>query len=252
MGRFARVHGKKRATGAYKVLNRQVGKAQQAYGMIQEGDRVAVGISGGKDSFTLMWILQERLSRIPVKYHLQGIHIDPGFDDTSAAEIVKYCQARNYPLRVEKTDFGIKAHSEENRENPCFLCSRLRRQRLFELAQEMGCAKIALGHHKDDLIETLFLNMCYTGEIATMKPLQEFFGGEITVIRPLAYTDEKTISYFARAMNMPEITNACPTSGVSKREEIKQLLDGLYKQNPTIRGNLFRSMSRVKTDYLLK
>ncbi|MBI9077057.1 MAG: tRNA 2-thiocytidine(32) synthetase TtcA [Desulfatibacillum sp.] len=252
MSRFARVHGKKLPGGVYKVLNRQVGKAQQAYDMIQDGDRVAVGISGGKDSFTLMWILQERLSRIPVKYHLQGIHIDPGFDDTSATEIARYCEEMGYPLRVEKTDFGLKAHSEENRENPCFLCSRLRRQRLFELAQEMGCPKIALGHHKDDLIETLFLNMCYTGEIATMKPLQEFFGGEMTVIRPLAYTDEKTISTFARAMNMPEIKNACPSSGVSKRAEIKQLLEGLYKQNPKIRGNLFRSMSRVKTDYLLK
>ena len=252
MSRFSRLRGSGFPASTYRALNKQVGRVQQAYPMIGDGERVAVGISGGKDSFTLMWALTERLSRIPVKYELMGVHVDPGFDDGAADQIQAYCDKMGYSLRLEKTDFGLQAHSDKNRENPCFLCSRLRRQRLFEVAREMGCNKVALGHHKDDLIETLFLNMCYAGEIASMKPVQEFFGGEITVIRPLAFADEKTIKRFSRAMNMPEIHNGCPTSRTSKRGEIKSLLEGLYKQNPKIRGNLFRSMSRVRPDYLLK
>ena len=95
---------------------------------------------------------------------------------------------------METTDFGVVAHSPENRENPCFLCSRLRRKRLFEIADELNCTKLALGHHKDDIIETLFMNMCYAGEISTMKPSQSFFEGKFTVIRPLAYADEDSIA----------------------------------------------------------
>lgn len=252
MTRFSSLRGKNVPISTYRVLNRQVGRAQHAYNMIKDGDRVAVGISGGKDSFTLMWVLTERLSRIPIKYELVGIHIDLGFENSNAGQIAAFCKKTGYELCVEHTDFGLIAHSDKNRENPCFLCSRLRRQRLFEAAKRLGCSKIALGHHKDDLIETLFLNMCYSGEIATMKPVQSFFDGEITVIRPLAYVDEKTIQRFSRAMDMPEIHNGCPTSNTSKREEIKQFLQALYKQNSKIRGNLFRSMSRVRTDYLLK
>ncbi|MGD9022351.1 MAG: tRNA 2-thiocytidine biosynthesis TtcA family protein, partial [Deltaproteobacteria bacterium] len=155
--------------------------------MISDGDRIAIGLSGGKDSLTLMWTLHERLSRIPISYSFVAIYIDLGFERDPANAIRDYCKAMGYELHVEHTDYGRQAHSEKNRENPCFLCSRLRRKRLFELAYERGCKKLAFGHHKDDIIETLFLNMCYSGEISTMVPFQPFFDGKLTVIRPLAF-----------------------------------------------------------------
>jgi len=178
--------------------------------------------------------------------------VDPGFEGGFGEQLQQYSRDQGYSLRVEYTDYGVLAHSEENRENPCFLCSRLRRKRLFEIADELNCTKLALGHHKDDIIETLFMNMCYAGEISTMKPSQSFFEGKFTIIRPLAYADEDSITRFARSMGFPEFVNSCPTAGVSKRQEVKTMLRKLYRSNRKIRGNIFRSMSHVRTDYLLK
>ena len=115
----------------YKVLNRFSGKALHHYNMISNGDRIVVGLSGGKDSLTLMWILKERLARIPLHYDLFAVYIDPGFKGGFGRRLEKYCEASGYKLRVEYTNYGIVGHSTENRENPCFLCSRLRRKRLF-------------------------------------------------------------------------------------------------------------------------
>ncbi len=229
-----------------------LGKALHHYDMIAHGDRIVVGLSGGKDSMTLLWFLFERLARILIDYELFPVYVDPGFEGGFGEQLHQYSRDQGYPLRVETTDFGIVAHSPENRENPCFLCSRLRRKRLFEIADELNCNKVALGHHKDDIIETLFMNMCYAGEISTMKPSQSFFEGRFTVIRPLAYADEDSITRFARSMGFPEFVNPCPTAGVSKRQEVKTMLKELYRSNRKIRGNIFRSMSHVRKDYLLK
>ncbi len=236
----------------YKTLNRAFGKALHKYNMISDGDRIAVGLSGGKDSLVLMWFLKERLSRIPISYELSAVYIDPGFEGGFADSLKTYSQKMGYKIRIEMTDYGIQGHSSTNRENPCFLCSRLRRKRIFEIADELGCNKIALGHHKDDIIETLFLNIFYAGEISTMMPYQSFFQDKLTVIRPLAFADEDIIRKFAKSEGFPEFVNACPTAKVSKRQEIKTLLNQLYKSNRKIKGNIFRAMSHVKTDYLLK
>jgi tRNA 2-thiocytidine biosynthesis protein TtcA len=128
----------------------------------------------------------------------------------------------------------------------------LRRKRLFEIADELGCNKLALGHNKDDLIETLFMNMCYAGEISTMLPVQHFFQQQFTLIRPLALADEDLIRRFAREQRFPDFINPCPTAANSKRRDIKLMLNRLYRSNTKIKGNLFRSMSRVKPEYLLK
>jgi len=235
-----------------KAVRRPVGRAIHHYHMIADGDRIAVGLSGGKDSLTLMWVLHERLSRIPIHYSLVAIHIDLGFEGTQAPRIEAYCKEMGYNCRVEYTDYGTRSHSEENRENPCFLCARLRRKRLFEMADELGCNKLALGHNMDDIIETLFLNMCYSGEISTMVPCQPFFKGKLVVIRPLAHVDERGIGRFAQDHGFPDFTNPCPTAKTSKRREIKKMLNSLYETNHKIKGNIFRSMSRIKPDYLLK
>jgi tRNA 2-thiocytidine biosynthesis protein TtcA len=234
-----------------QAIKRQVGKALHEFGMITDGDRIAVGLSGGKDSMTLMYALSERLKRIPISYELTAVYVDPGFDGGFAAELESYCTAAGYRLRIDYSDCGVVAHSPVNRENPCFLCARSRRKRLFELTRELGCTKLALGHHKDDLIETLFINMCYAGEISTMRPVQALFDGALTIIRPLSFLEEDVIRRFAAAMDLPVFKTACPSAETSKRNEIKQFLNQLYRTNRKIRGNLFRSMSRVRTDYLL-
>ncbi|CAN2041471.1 tRNA 2-thiocytidine biosynthesis protein TtcA [Candidatus Magnetomoraceae bacterium gMMP-15] len=235
-----------------KPLNRAVGKAIHSYNMIEDGDRIAVGISGGKDSLALMWVLSERLSRIPIKYKLFGIYIDLGFKNSFTSSLVQYCEKMGYNFRAAYTDYGILAHSDENRENPCFLCSRLRRKHLFEIADELGCNKLALGHNKDDLIETLFINICYSGEISTMLPSQPMFRGKFEIIRPLAFTDNDIIHRVSKRLNFPDFINPCPSSKKSKRKEIKQILTELYRSNPKIKGNIFRAMSNVKINYLLK
>jgi tRNA 2-thiocytidine biosynthesis protein TtcA len=229
-----------------------MGRALHHYQMISDGDRIVVGVSGGADSLTLMRMLMERVARIPIRYELFAVYIDPGFEGSFAEPLEIYCEKVGFPLRVEYTDYGVLGHSSDNRENPCFLCSRLRRKRLFEIADELDCNKLALGHNKDDLIETLFMNICYAGEISTMLPVQTFFQQKFALIRPLAYTDEDLIRRFARDQRFPDFINPCPTAATSKRREIKLILKQLYRSNKKIKGNIFRSMSHVKLEYLLK
>jgi len=229
-----------------------VGKAVHRYDMISDGDRIAVGLSGGKDSMTLLWALAERRNRVPVKYDLLPIYVDPGFPGGFADDLSATCRQMGFELTVDRTDHGVIAHSEVNRENPCFLCARLRRKRLFQIADSLGCYSLALGHNKDDIIETLFLNICYAGEISTMVPRQSFFGGRFNVIRPLAMVDEGSIRRFAKTQNFPQFANPCPSAGNTKRSDIKAMLQGLYRSNRKIKGNIYRSMSHVKMEYLLK
>jgi len=178
--------------------------------------------------------------------------VDPGFESGAADALNPFCERLGIPLRVEWTDYGLQGHSPANRENPCFLCARLRRKRLFEVADELRCGTLALGHNKDDVIETLFLNMCYAGEISTMRPEQELFKGRFRLIRPLAYAESGLIRRFAREFSLPVTANPCPSAERSQRAEIKSLLADLYRRNSKIKGNIFRALRHVRTDYLLK
>ena len=245
-----RINGSKHNYG-YKKLNRNLGKVLHKYDMIQDGERIAVGISGGKDSLTLLWLLSERRARIPISYEIFAFYVDPGFEGGFGDALRSFCLSLDIDLMVLTSNCGVVAHSSENKENPCFLCSRIRRQRLFEAAEQSGCRKLALGHNKDDIIETLFLNICYGGEISTMRPCQTFFNGSFTVIRPLAFCDETTIIRFAEEVKLPIFENPCPSAKVSKRREIKTLLQQLYHSNAKIKGNIFRAMHNVRREYLL-
>ncbi|MBW2435713.1 MAG: tRNA 2-thiocytidine(32) synthetase TtcA [Deltaproteobacteria bacterium] len=220
--------------------------------MLQDGDRIVVGISGGADSLTMMWMLAERLRRIPINIELFPVYIDAGFAGGFSEPLQRYSADAGFSIRIEYTDYGIVGHSAVNRENPCFLCARLRRKRLFEIAAELKCNKLALGHNKDDIIETFFINIFYAGEVSTMVPCLKMFKGRLSIIRPLAYADEALIRGFAQEQHFPEFVNPCPSASNSKRREIKTMLHRLYSSNPKIKGNIFRAMSRVKTDYLLK
>lgn len=250
-GRFKKLAASGVPKSLYAALNRHVGQALCGYEMIKDGDRIAVGFSGGKDSFTLLSVLAERKSRMPLCYDLVPIYVDPGFGDDNEELFGEACGRLGLPLVSIKTDHGPMAHSEENRENPCFLCARLRRKDLFILAEKHGCNKLALGHHKDDLIETLFLNMCYAGTISSMAPVQPFFNGALTIIRPLILVDEEVTRRYAKCCGYTPPLSKCPSAGKSSRSEIKDTLAALYKRNRKIKGNILRSMSRVNMDSLL-
>jgi tRNA 2-thiocytidine biosynthesis protein TtcA len=151
---------------------------------------------------------------------------------------------------MEKTDIGPLSHSDYNKKNPCFLCSRLRRKRIFEIAAEEKCSKIAFAHHKDDMIETLLINLFYGREISTMMPKQSIFGGKLHIIRPLACISEELIKKYGKEQGFPAMENKCPTSKTSRRVYIKNLLRELEKENKSIRENIYKALSHVKVDYL--
>ena len=231
-------------------MKRFVGKGIRTRQMIRDGDHILVAVSGGKDSLALLWQLKEHIKRIPISYRITAVHVDPGFGADSGARMETLFSANGFESRIIKGDFGPKAHSPENRENPCFLCSRFRRKILFETASELGCNKIAFGHHKDDLIETFFLNVFFGASISTMLPVQRLFNGNLTIIRPLFLLDEKTIKGYARSMDWPEINLGCPTAGSSKREDIKNMLKRFYRSNKKIKGNIFHALQNVNPEYL--
>lgn len=227
-----------------------MGKAIHGRQMINDGDHVMVAVSGGKDSLALLWLLRERIKRIPIEYRITGVHVDPGFGGNSLDQIEAFFLDHGFEYRIIKSDVGPKAHSLENRENPCFLCARLRRKLLFTLAAEIGCNRIAFGHHKDDVIETFFLNVFYAGSIGTMLPVQEFFGGKLTAIRPLYLADEDLIRRYGETMGWPMINLGCPSAGFSKREHIKKMLEHFYRTNKKIKGNIFHALQNVNKEYL--
>lgn len=234
-----------------KEIKRLTGKAIHTMDMIRDGDHVMVAVSGGKDSLALLWLLKERIKRVPIDYRITAVHVDPGFGANSADQMTSFFLAHGFEFRVIESDIGPKAHGPQNRENPCFLCSRLRRKLLFQMAEEVGCNRMAFGHHKDDLIETFFLNVFYGASISTMVPVQGFFGGKLTVIRPFYLVDEDLIRRYAQLMDWPEISLDCPTAGSSKREEIKNMLKHFYRSNRKIKGNIFHALQNVNAEYLL-
>lgn len=233
-----------------KEVRHLAGKAIHGYRLIETGDRIAVAVSGGKDSMLLLWLLRERLRRIPGHYELVAVHVDPGFDPPSADVLERYFQAEGFSYAVLRTDHGLRAHSPENRENPCFLCARLRRTALFEKARELGCSKIALGHNQDDLIETFFINICFGAQVAGMVPRQRFFGGAMTVIRPLALVPAAKVERLRERLGLPLVLNPCPSATRNKRQDVRRLLEGLTRDNRKVRGNIFHAMSHVNLEYL--
>ena len=242
-----------RKSKLYHHLKKWLETAAVEYAMLEEGDRVLVGVSGGMDSLVLLDLLNTPHVFIPPKVSFVAATIDLGFEgaDGDFERLRDHLVQGGYEHVMEKTDIGPLSHSDYNKKNPCFLCSRLRRKRLFELADELGCNKIAFAHHKDDIIETLLLNIFYSREISTMKPKQPVFGGKLQIIRPLAYVREPLIKRYGKERGFPVIENRCPTSPNSRRSYVKKLLDAMEKDNRKVRENIFKAMTHVKPDYLL-
>lgn len=234
--------------GKEYYISKKIGKAIMDYQMISEGDRILVAVSGGKDSLTLLKILRDRLRISPVKYELLAVHITPNKDYLIDPEILReYFEDNHYSYHIERIDF--KNDKSDNTIN-CFWCSWNRRKALFQLAEKFGFNKIALGHHLDDIVQTIVLNLFFNGEISCMLPKQELFKGKLTIIRPLAYVQEKEIVSFAKTQNFPFRSRPCPDASKSKRTYVASLLNELERLNPYVKRNIFRALKRIREDYL--
>lgn len=230
-------------------LWKPVGQAITSYNMIQEGDKIAIGLSGGKDSVTLLTVLSEIKKFSPVKFDIVGITVDLGFG-TSLDPIRDYCREQGIPWACVHTQIGPIVFEYRQEPNPCSLCSKMRNGALHSAAKQMGCNKVALAHHLDDAIETFFLCLFYERRIKTLQPVSYLSRRDLTLIRPLIYVREKSIENFARTFQLPVIPNRCPANHNTKREEMKQLVDYLEHKFPGVRSRLLTAFSNAKPDYL--
>lgn len=229
-------------------LSKKIGKATMDYKMLNDGDRILVAVSGGKDSMTLLKILEQRRSFVPIKYELVAVHVDMGYKCIQPKVLEKYFKNNGYEYYVKKIDILKETPREKM---TCFWCSWNRRKALFSAADKLGCNKIALGHHKDDIVQTFLLNLVFQGEISTMSPCQKLFNGKITIIRPLAYVEEKECQRFARENDFPISHCTCPNAGKTQRWQVAKLIQQIEKMSPNFKTNIFLSLQRIKKEYLL-
>ena len=210
-------------------------RADQDFRMIQPGDRVAVGVSGGKDSLLLLYALSlyRKISKAP--FELAAFTLTMGLEPFDTAGVAALCEALGVAYTVKKTDIGKIVFEERREKNPCALCAKMRRGALNDLCAENGFNKLALGHHRDDAIETLFLSLLYEGRLHTFHPVTHLPGSGITQIRPLVYLPEKHVIHMAKVLNLPVIPSPCPANGHTKRDEIEALLDDICKKIPNAR-----------------
>ena len=224
-------------------------KAIEEYKMIEENDKIAVCLSGGKDSITMLHAFKSLQRFYPKKFELIAISIDPGFEFFDIDFLKNICNNLDIPLFIEKSNAKQIVFDIRNEKNPCSLCANLRRGVINSIAIEKGCNKIALGHNQDDVLETFLLNLLYTGNIGTFAPVSYMDRSKITLIRPLVFTPEKEIRRFVRKNNIEVMKKVCPMDGKSKREDMKNLITNLSKDIPMLRANLFGAIRRNLDDW---
>ena len=234
-----------------KHINRKIGLAMHEYRMLADQDTVLLAVSGGVDSLLLAWILAKWQEKAPISYALHAIHIDHGY-----SQLAEKKQNPQECISSQLNKWGISLLVEQSRIAPhlaesCFHCARSRRNQLFDLAQKLGCTKIAFGHHRDDLIETFFLNLLYSGNISTMVPRQDLFEGRLAVIRPLAYLTKAEIVQLAEAFGLQPVENLCPHAKNNKREKIRELLETIKQFEPNCERSIFSALANIRHDYLL-
>ena len=231
-----------------KRITSCVRKAVEDYDMIQEGDRVAVGISGGKDSLILLGALASLSRYYPKKFSVVGLTLDMGYD-ADYSEIKKYCESFGVEHIVKKTNIKEVIFDYRKEENPCSLCAKMRRGALNDFAIEQGCKRVALGHHNDDVLETFMLSLLYEGRINCFSPVTYLDRTGIYQIRPLIYVKERDIKGVVNRCDVPVLKSSCPVDGITKRQEIKDIIKNLDKTvNPGMKKRIFTAISNSEID----
>lgn len=224
-----------------RVLS-EVRKAVDDYHMIAEGDKIAVGISGGKDSLTLLYALSSLRRFYPHPFELVAVTVDLGFANLDLTEIKKLCEKLGVPYTVVKTQIGQIVFEQRQENNPCALCAKMRKGALNEAMKQLGCNKIAYAHHMDDVVETMMLSLLYEGRFHTFSPVTYLDDTGLTVIRPLIYMKEADVIGFVRKYEVPVVKSPCPADGHTKREYVKQLLKQLNTENPGVKQRMFTAI----------
>ncbi len=215
------------------------------YGMIQEGDKIAVGLSGGKDSMTLLVLLAKMRAYYPKRYELEAVTIDMslgGMDFTPAED---FCRELDVPFRRVQTQIGPIIFDYRKEKNPCSMCAKMRRGALNQALLDQGFNKVALGHHLDDAVETFLMSLMFEGRVSCFEPVTYLDRTGITQIRPMLYVPEQTIAHFAERMRLPVVHNVCPADKHTKREETKLLISQLHSQYPDLKAKIFGAMQRL-------
>ena len=225
-----------------------VRRAVDDYDMIEENDRIAVGISGGKDSLTLLAALAEMRRFYPKKYDIVAITVDMGFEGSDFSEVAEFCRRLKVEYRIVKTDIAKIIFDVRKEPNPCSLCAKMRRGSLHAEAQAASCNKVALGHHFDDAVETFMMNLFFEGRLGCFSPKSYLSNRKLTLIRPLLYATEKDVQYFVRRRPMPVTASLCPEDHATERENMKNLLTELERTNKGVKHRIFNAMCRSGID----
>ena len=210
--------------------------------MIEEGDKIAVGISGGKDSLTLLYALHGLMRFYPKHFTLHAVTVDLGFENLKLEEIQNLCESLNVEYTIVKTDIAQIVFEDRKEDNPCALCAKMRKGALNNAIKSVGCNKVAYAHHKDDVVETMLLSLIYEGRFHTFAPVTYLDRTELTVIRPLMYMNEADVIGFVRKYNVPVVKSPCPADGHTKREYVKKLLRQLNQENPGVKERMFTAI----------
>ena len=221
-----------------------VRRAVDHYHMIDEGDRIAVGVSGGKDSLSLLCALAALRRFYPKHFDLVAISLHPGWEDMDFSAVQTLCDQLEVPYILQQTQMKQIIFDIRKEPSPCSLCAKMRRGALHQAALDAGCKKVALGHHFDDVVETQLMSLFFEGRFNCFRPVTYLDRKGVTLIRPLLYTPESYIKGFARRQELPIVFNPCPADGNTKRQEMKDLLRTLEKENPGIRDRIFGAIQR--------
>ena len=213
--------------------------------MIEDGDRIAVGVSGGKDSLLLLKTLKLYQFMSTVRYELEAITLDMGFEDADWSKVKDFCKSLGVPYTIKETKIATIVFDIRKEKNPCSLCAKLRRGALHNTALELGCKKVALGHHREDVIETLFLSLFYEGRFNTFSPVTYLDRKDITLIRPMVYAPEPEIKKAVKRHNIPVVFNPCPANGETKRQYIKNLLLDISKDIPNVQEQILGALKKT-------
>lgn len=219
-----------------------VRRAIDDFDMIKDGDKIAVGISGGKDSLTLLYALHGLMRFYPKHFQIHAVTVDLGFDNLNLKEIEELCSGMDIPYTIVKTDIAKVVFEERAESNPCSLCAKMRKGALNQAIKEAGCNKVAYAHHKDDVVETMVMSLIFEGRFHTFSPVTYLDRMDLTVIRPLLYAHEADVIGFVNKYNLPVVKSPCPADGYTKREYVKNLLRDINLEAPGVKDRMFTAI----------